>query len=83
MGRILEEENYTVNEEKLLLNDVISLYDHLPVEILAGFYYHINKNVEDGILSDAMYHEINLIERAAKKRGVSLNDLYDLGSSVV
>ena len=57
-----------------------SIYDKLPLEMLAGFYYHINKNIEKGILSDAMYHEINQIERVAKKKGISLTDLYDRGS---
>ena len=48
---------------------VVSLYDRMSVQMLAGFYYHINKNIENGILSNAMSHEINLIKRvAAKKR---------------
>ncbi|GGB62080.1 hypothetical protein [Fictibacillus barbaricus] len=43
-----------------------------PLELLAGFYYEINKNIENGILSDAMYNEISLIEQAALKRGIPL-----------
>ncbi|MGG3912231.1 hypothetical protein [Peribacillus simplex] len=35
-----------------------SLYDKLPFELLAGFYFEINKNIEKGILSDAMYHDL-------------------------
>ncbi|MBT2647893.1 hypothetical protein J7E52_14525 [Bacillus sp. ISL-34] len=49
-----------------------SLYDKLPLELLTGFFYEINKNIEKGILSNAMYHEIRLIEQSALKRGISL-----------
>ena len=45
-----------------------SLYDELPLELLAGFYYEINKNIENGILSGAMQHEIRLIEQTALKK---------------
>lgn len=61
-------------------NDGIALYNRLPLEILAGFYYQISKNIENGILSNAMYHEINLIEQVAIKKGISLTDLYNQGS---
>lgn len=61
-------------------DDVNALYYRLPIEMLAGFYYHINKNIEKGILSNAMYHEINLIKQVAVKKGVSLTDLYNQGS---
>ncbi len=61
-------------------DDVNTLYDRLPIEMLAGFYYHINKNIEKGILSSAMYHEINLIKQVAVKKGISLTDLYNQGS---
>lgn len=64
----------------LMNNDGGSLYNRLPLEMLAGFYYHISKNIENGILSNAMYHEINLIEQVAIKRGISLIDLYNQGS---
>jgi len=47
----------------------ISFYDRLPIKMLAGFYYHIGKNIENGILSDAMYHEINQIKQVAAKKG--------------
>lgn len=53
----------------LLVNDEISLYEELPLEFLAGFFYQIHRN-DNGILSNAMYHEIKLIERIAIK-GVS------------
>lgn len=58
----------------------VSLYDNLPLNILAGFYYHIFTNIEKGILSSAMNHEINLIKQAADKRGVPLWYLYNQGS---
>ena len=60
-----------------------SLYDKLPLELLAGFYYSITKNIKTGILSNAMYHEIKLIEQIALKRGISLEYLYDKGSRII
>jgi len=65
----------------LLMDDEgASLYDRLPVEMLAGFYYHINKNIENGVLTNAMYHEIDLIKQVAIKKGISLTYLYNQGS---
>ncbi|MGG0414016.1 hypothetical protein [Peribacillus simplex] len=61
-------------------NEKSSLYDKLPLELLAGFYYEINKNIEKGILSDAMYHEIRLMEQTALRRGISLEYLHDKGA---
>ena len=46
-----------------------TLYDNLPLNLLVGFYYYINKNIKKGILSNAMYYEIRLIHQAANKRG--------------
>jgi len=63
-----------------MVDDKISLYDKLPLEMLSGFYYHINKNIEEGILSDSMYHEIRLIRQVAMKKGISLTYLYNKGS---
>ncbi|MFP3511469.1 hypothetical protein SB775_17815 [Peribacillus sp. SIMBA_075] len=60
-----------------------SLYDELPLELLAGFYYEINKNIEKGILSGAMYHEIRLMERTALKRGISLEYLHDKSACII
>ncbi|KON68699.1 hypothetical protein AKG34_07710 [Peribacillus butanolivorans] len=54
-----------------------SLYDRLPLDLLTGFFYEINKNIEKGILSNAMYHEIRLIEQSALKRGISLEYSHD------
>ena len=59
-----------------------SLYSKLSSDLLAGVFYTINKNIEIGILSNAMYHEIKLIEQAAFKRGISLQCLYEKGSRI-
>ena len=64
-------------------NKKSSLYDELPLELLAGFYYEINKNIEKGILSGAMYHEIRLMEQTALKRGISLEYLQDKGACII
>ena len=64
-------------------NKKSSLYDELPLELLAGFYYEINKNIEKGILSGAMYHEIRLMEQTALKRGISLEYLHDRGACII
>ncbi|MGZ9816757.1 hypothetical protein ACXM0N_12655 [Peribacillus simplex] len=64
-------------------NKKSSLYDELPLELLAGFYYEINKNIEKGILSGAMYHEIRLMEQTALKRGISLEYLHDKGACII
>lgn len=53
----------------------MSLYEQLPDDLLAGFFVEINKNIDKGIPSEAMYHEIDLIRAAAKKRGMSEGDL--------
>ena len=58
------------------------LYDKLSLELLAGFYYYINVNIENGILSEAMYHEIDLIKQVAIKRGIPLGYLYKKGSMI-
>lgn len=55
-------------------------YDTLSLEALAGFYYYFNIYIEQGILSKAMYHEIQLIERTAFRKGIALESLYYTGS---
>ena len=60
-----------------------SLYDKLSLSSLSGFFYQISENIKIGILSNAMYHEIKLIEQAAFKRGISLEYLYKKGSRIV
>jgi hypothetical protein len=60
-----------------------SLYDKMETEMVAGFYYFINKNIDKGILSNAMQSEIKLIERTAKTRGIPLTELYEQGSRLI
>ena len=60
-----------------------SLYDKMETEMVAGFYYFINEKIDKGILSNAMQSEIKLIERTAKRRGISLEELYEQGSHLV
>ncbi|MFS0892482.1 hypothetical protein [Peribacillus frigoritolerans] len=60
-----------------------SLYDKLPLDLLAGFYFEINKNIEKGILSYAMYHEIRLMEQSALRRCISLEYLHYTGSRII
>ncbi|XJZ28695.1 hypothetical protein ACF5W4_07885 [Bacillota bacterium Lsc_1132] len=52
-----------------------SFYDKLPLETLAQFFYYINRNIEQGILSKAMYYEMELIKKSARKHGLSVEDL--------
>jgi len=52
-----------------------NLYDKLPIDVLAQFYYHIIKNIESGILSKAMYYEIKLIKKSVIKKGLQITDL--------
>ncbi|MGW8428912.1 hypothetical protein ACWGJQ_26295 [Peribacillus simplex] len=66
-----------------MVKEKSSLYDKLPLELLAGFYYEINKNIEKGILSNAMYHEIRLMEQTALRKGISLEYLHDMGSRII
>ena len=60
-----------------------SLYDKMETEMVAGFYYFINEKIDQGILSNAMKSEINLIKRTAKKRGITLEELYEQGLHLV
>ena len=60
-----------------------SLYDELPCYIVAGFSYVIKQNIQKGILSDAMYHEIKLIEQAGIKNGIPMKCLYKKASCIV
>jgi len=60
-----------------------SFYDKLPLELVAGFFYQIQQNIDKGILSEAMHQEIKLLERTAKRRGVALEDLYEQGSRLI
>lgn len=53
----------------------LTFYEGLPTDLLAKFYYEIQKNIDCGMLSDAMHQEINLIKIEAKKRGITLLEL--------
>ncbi|MFD1737848.1 hypothetical protein ACFSCX_15030 [Bacillus salitolerans] len=57
-----------------------NFYHHLPNELLADFYFEIKKNIDLGILSEAMYLEIGLIKEAALQKGLSELDLFSLSS---
>ncbi|MFD6211217.1 hypothetical protein [Peribacillus sp. NPDC060253] len=66
-----------------MVKEKCSFYDKLPLDLLAGFYFEINKNIEKGILSDAMYHEIRLMEQSALRRGISLEYIHDKGPRII
>ncbi|OPD52638.1 hypothetical protein [Bacillus anthracis] len=53
----------------------MSLYKELSDALLAGFFIEINKNIDKGILSAAMYHEINLIMIEMKRQNLVETDL--------
>jgi hypothetical protein len=55
---------------------MITIYDKLPIEVLACFYYEIKNNIDKKILSEAMYYELDLIEKAAKRKGVTIENLH-------
>ncbi|OIK10801.1 hypothetical protein BIV60_20240 [Bacillus sp. MUM 116] len=50
----------------------MSLYEKLPIEALVQFHYEIRKNIENGILSEKMNFELELIKAATAKRGVMI-----------
>lgn len=53
-----------------------SAYDKASLVTLAKLYYHLNQNIEEGILSKAMYSELDLIRQAAvRKAGILGTDL--------
>ncbi|RKI19004.1 hypothetical protein [Bacillus thuringiensis] len=49
----------------------MSLYKQLSDALLVGFFIEINKNIKKGILSTAMYQEIDLINNEMKRRNIS------------
>ncbi|MTT32897.1 hypothetical protein GMB86_12860 [Terrilactibacillus sp. BCM23-1] len=51
---------------------MITLYEKLPSDVLTQFYFEIKNNIDKGILSDAMYQELELIKVAALKRGFTI-----------
>lgn len=54
----------------------MSLYQKLPDDLLVQFYYEIRKNMNRGVLTNAMYHELDLIKIEARKRGILLPNFY-------
>lgn len=48
----------------------MSLYQELPTDVLVRFYYEIQKNIDRGILSNAMFYELILIKQEAKRRHI-------------
>lgn len=54
------------------------LYDQIPNDLLAGFFVEIQKNIAKGVLSAAMYQEIELIRKSADRRGLSESDLREI-----
>jgi hypothetical protein len=53
----------------------VSLYEQLPSVFLARLFVEINRSIKNGVLSKAMYYEIDLIKAVADKRGLSEIDL--------
>jgi len=49
-----------------------ALYEKLPNDLLVQFYVEIIKNINKGILTDAMYYELDLIKEMASKRELTL-----------
>ncbi|MEH7155221.1 hypothetical protein [Neobacillus drentensis] len=52
-----------------------NFYDQLPVDMVAQFFYHINKKIEQEKLSKSLNYEIELIGKSVKKKGLSVTDL--------
>ncbi|MCT8137815.1 hypothetical protein H1D32_08635 [Anaerobacillus sp. CMMVII] len=57
-----------------------SFYEKLPNDLLVQFYSEIKKNIENRVLTNAMYIELELIKKIAKKRNIfyrkRVKDLY-------
>jgi hypothetical protein len=50
------------------------LYDQYSANYLSELYYVIERNIENGFLSHAMYQELNLIAEAVGKQGITILD---------
>ncbi|MBT2720330.1 hypothetical protein J7E67_04415 [Bacillus sp. ISL-46] len=55
--------------------NLANFYDKLPLDVLAQFLYHINKKIENGILSKSLNYEIELINNCVNKKGLSITEL--------
>ncbi|MDR4947714.1 hypothetical protein [Neobacillus cucumis] len=51
----------------------MNLYEKLPSDFLIDFYNEICKNIENGILTKAMYYELGLITMVLNQRGIILS----------
>ena len=51
----------------------MNLYEKLPNNFLVDFYNEICKNIENGILTKAMYYELGLITIVLNQRGIILS----------
>ncbi|MBM7655487.1 hypothetical protein [Neobacillus cucumis] len=51
----------------------MNLYEKLPNDFLIDFYNEICKNIENGILTKAMYYELGLITMVLNQRGIILS----------
>ncbi|OIJ15558.1 hypothetical protein BKP35_00760 [Anaerobacillus arseniciselenatis] len=61
-----------------------NLYKKLPDELLVQFYEEINKNINEGILTEAMCIEVELIDEIFKDRGLKIDCNYlNICNSVV
>ncbi|HZG72797.1 MAG TPA: hypothetical protein VEY51_14760 [Chondromyces sp.] len=58
----------------------MNLYERLPLEFLADFYVEIKKNIEQELLTEAMQHELDLIEKVAENKGLSIPSLLSYSS---
>ncbi|SMQ77446.1 hypothetical protein SAMN05444673_2771 [Bacillus sp. OV166] len=52
-----------------------NFYDKLPLDVLVQFLYHINKKIENAILSKSLNYEIELINKCVNKKGLSITEL--------
>ncbi|WP_101842768.1 hypothetical protein [Halobacillus sp. Marseille-P3879] len=48
-------------------------HDNYTTDELVGLYYELLKNIYTGLLTEAMFNEIEMIEKAAEKRNMSLS----------
>jgi hypothetical protein len=55
----------------------MEFYEKLPKDLLIDFYNEINKNIEKGILTKAMYYELGLLISVMDKKGILLDKPVD------
>jgi hypothetical protein len=64
---------YTKIVPKMVGVNLANFYDKLPLDV--QFLYHINKKIENGILSKSLNYEIELINKCVNKKGLSITEL--------